>query len=316
MVEVEQPLIECVPNFSEGRDHAKVEAIVAAMQVDDVRLLDYSLDRDHNRSVVTIAGAPAAVVEAAVRAVGRAAELIDLTSQHGVHPRIGAADVVPFVPVHGVSLEQCALLARQAGTEIWKRHGVPVYFYEAAAARPDRAMLEDVRRGQFEGLRDVVKRDPARRPDVGGPELHPTAGAAAVGARRFLIAYNIYLDTGDVGAARAIAREIRASNGGLSGVKAMGVVAQGLAQISMNITDFRQTSVSTVYEAVKRSAARYKAQPMRGELIGLLPEAAFEQESEWVRQLHEFDPEEKIIERRLRQPLAWPSPIGGCAGLR
>ena len=304
-----EALIECVPNFSEGSNVAKVEAIVAAMQVGDVRLLDYSLDRDHNRSVVTIVGSPAAVVEAAVRAVGRAAELIDLTRQHGVHPRIGAADVIPFVPIRGVSLEQCALLARQAGLEIWKRYEVPVYFYEAAAARPDRALLEDVRRGQFEGLRDAVKRDTARRPDVGGPELHPTAGACAVGARRFLIAYNIYLDTADVAAARAIAREIRASSGGLSGVKAMGVVAQGSAQISMNVTDFRQTSVGTAYEAVRRCAARHKVQPVRGELIGLLPEAAFEQESDWVRQLHEFDPEEKILERKLRQPLAWPIPI-------
>lgn len=306
-----ETLIECVPNFSEGFDAAKVAAIITAMQVDDVRLLDYSLDRDHNRSVVTIAGSPAAVVEAAIRAVGRAAELIDLTRQQGVHPRIGAADVVPFVPISGVSLEQCAMLARRAGREIWKRYEVPVYFYEAAAARPDRALLEDVRRGQFEGLRDAVKKDAARRPDVGGPELHPTAGASAVGARRFLIAYNIYLDTADIAAARAIAREIRASSGGLSGVKAMGVVAREMAQISINITDFRQTSVGAVYEAVKQCAARHGAQPVQGELIGLLPEAAFEQQSDWVRQLHEFDPEEKILERKLRQPLDWPIPIAG-----
>ncbi|HEX4157873.1 MAG TPA: glutamate formimidoyltransferase, partial [Rhizomicrobium sp.] len=235
-----EPLIECVPNFSEGRDAAGVQSIVAAMAVDGVSLLDYSRDSDHNRSVVTIVGAPAAVVESAVRGAGRAAQLIDLTKQQGVHPRIGAADVIPFVPVRDISLEQCVLLARQAGAEIWKRYGVPVYFYEAAAARPDRALLEEVRRGQFEGLRDAVRREPARRPDIGGPELHPTAGASAVGARRFLIAWNLYLNTGDVATARAIAREIRASGGGLSGVKAMGVLAQGEAQISMSITDFRQ----------------------------------------------------------------------------
>src|SRR5450432_1832708 len=168
-------IVECVPNFSEGTDAAKVEQIVAAMQVEGVRLLDWSLDTAHNRSVVTIAGPAAAVVESAVRGVGRAAQLIDLTRQSGVHPRIGAADVVPFVPVSGISLAECAMLARQAGLEIWRRHGVPVYFYEAAAARPDRINLEDVRRGQFEGLRDSVAKDAGRRPDVGGPDLHRTA---------------------------------------------------------------------------------------------------------------------------------------------
>jgi glutamate formiminotransferase len=299
-------VVECVPNFSEGLDEKKVRAIVAAMATEGVSLLDWSRDPDHNRSVVTIAGHPVAVVESALRGVGKAAELIDLSTQQGVHPRIGAADVVPFVPVAGISLEQCVLLARQAGIEIWRRYGVPVYFYEAAAARPDRALLEDVRRGQFEGLRDAVEREAARRPDVGGPSLHPTAGASAVGARRFLIAYNVFLDTGDVATARAIAREIRASGGGLTGVKAMGVVAQGQAQISMNITDFRATPVAQVYAAVKQKASRHRVKVVRGELIGLVPEAAFEQESEWVRQLDGFNPEEKILERKLGHPLAWP----------
>ncbi|AXC10396.1 Glutamate formiminotransferase [Acidisarcina polymorpha] len=304
-----QVVIECVPNFSEGLDERKVCAIIAAMRTEGVSLLDWSRDADHNRSVVTIAGSPAAVVEAALRGVGKAAELIDLSAQQGVHPRIGAADVVPFVPISGISLEQCALLARQAGTEIWRRYGVPVYFYEAAAARPDRALLEEVRRGQFEGLRDAVERDAARRPDVGGPQLHPTAGASAVGARRFLIAYNVYLNTGDVATARAIAREIRASGGGLSGVKAMGVVAQGQAQISMNVTDFRATPVAQVYAAVKQKASRHRVKVVRGELIGLVPEAAYEQDSEWVRQLVEFDPEEKILERKLQHPLEWPKAL-------
>jgi len=301
-------IVECVPNFSEGLDERKVGAIVAAMRTDGVSLLDWSRDPDHNRSVVTIAGHPAAVVESALRGVGKAAELIDISSQQGVHPRIGAADVVPFVPVSGISLEQCVLLARQAGLEIWRRYGVPVYFYEAAAARPDRALLEDVRRGQFEGLRDAVQRDAARRPDVGGPGLHPTAGASAVGARRFLIAYNVFLDTADVATARAIAREIRASGGGLAGVKAMGVVAQGQAQISMNITDFRSTPVTEVFAAVKQKAGRHRVKVVRGELIGLVPEAAYEQETEWVRQLVGFNPEEKILERKLGNPLAWPEP--------
>lgn len=301
-----EPLIECVPNYSEGRDAAVVESIVAAMAVRGVSLLDYSLDADHNRSVVTIVGTPAAIVESAVRGAGRAAELIDLTTQSGVHPRIGAADVIPFVPVRDISLEQCVILARQAGAEIWKRYGVPVYFYEAAAARPDRAKLEDVRLGQFEGLREAVKKEAARRPDVGGPELHPTAGASAVGARRFLIAWNLYLDTGDVATARSIAREIRASNGGLTGVKAMGVLAHGEAQISMNITDFRQTPLSQVYKAVEKSAGRFGAKVARGELIGLIPEEAAERESDWLRHFYEFDPEEKILERKLARPMEWP----------
>jgi glutamate formiminotransferase len=300
------PLIECVPNFSEGGNARKVEAIVAAMRVDGVHLLDWSMDADHNRSVVTIAGEPAAVVEAAVRGAGKAAELIDLTVQLGVHPRIGAADVIPFVPIAGIKLEQCALLARQAGLEIWRRYGVPVYFYEAAAARPDRANLEEVRRGQFEELREASRKDASRRPDVGGPGLHPTAGACAVGARKFLVAYNIYLDSADVATARAIAKEIRAAGGGLKGVKAIGVLAHGRAQLSMNITDFGATPISEVFEMVSRLAQKHKTAPVEGEVIGLIPEAACERDCEWMRQLIQFDPEAKILERRLTNPLEWP----------
>jgi glutamate formiminotransferase len=303
---MEDALIECVPNFSEGRNPKVVEAIVAAMRVEGVRLLDWSLDPDHNRSVVTIAGPPAAVVESAVRGAGRAAELIDLTAQEGVHPRIGAADVIPFVPVRGIGLEHCVLLARQAGMEIWKRWQVPIYFYEAAAARPDRAMLEDVRRGQFEGLREAVLKEPARRPDLGGPGLHPTAGASAVGARRFLIAFNLYLDTPDVAVARAIAREIRDSGGGLAAVKAIGVTAHGHAQVSMNLTDFTRTPVGAALAAVQEKAERHGAKPVRAELIGLIPEAALERNSEWMRLLDGFQEEEKVLERRLEKPLAWP----------
>ena len=300
------PLVECVPNFSEGTDARRVEAIVAAMRVEGVRLLDWSMDADHNRSVVTIAGDPAAVVEAAVRGAGKAAELIDLTRQQGAHPRIGAADVIPFVPISGIKLDQCALLARQAGLEIWRRFNVPVFFYEAAAARPDRANLEEVRRGQFEGLKDAVRNDSARRPDLGGPGLHPTAGACAVGARKFLVAYNIYFDSTDVSIARAIAREIRAASGGLKGVKAMGVLAHGRAQLSMNITDFEVTPISQVYRAVSSLAHRHKVALAEGEVIGLLPEAACERNSDWMRLLSGFDPMTKILEQRLESPLAWP----------
>ena len=300
------PVVECVPNFSEGSDPGCVEAIVAAMNVEGVRLLDWSMDADHNRSVVTIAGPPAAVVESAVRGAGKAAELIDLTVQRGVHPRMGAADVIPFVPISGIKLEQCALLARQAGMEIWRRYGVPVYFYEAAAARPDRANLDEVRQGQFEGLRDAVRKDASRRPDLGGPDLHPTAGACAVGARKFLVAYNIYFDSADVAMVRSIAREIRGTGGGLKGVKAMGLLAHGRAQLSMNITDLDASPISEVFARVSRLAQRHKTATVEGEVIGLIPEAACERDSEWMRQLTQFDLAAKILESRLANPLAWP----------
>ena len=303
------PVLECVPNFSEGTHPDLVQEIVASMRVDGVSLLDYSLDPDHNRSVVTIAGDPAQVVEAAIRAAGRAAQLIDLTRQSGVHPRIGAADVIPFVPVSGISLAEAAVLARQAGLQIWRRFGVPVYFYGAAAARPDRVQLEDVRRGQFEGLREAALRDAMRRPDVGGPQLHSTAGASAVGARSFLIAYNIYLGPGaDISNARAIARDLRASNGGMQGVKALGVLPNGRPQVSMNITDFRQTPVAEVHARVSALAHQHGATLAEGELIGLIPEAAYQPDAAWIAQLPDFHPEEKILERRLQKPIPWPHP--------
>jgi glutamate formiminotransferase len=312
-------IVECVPNFSEGTDAAKVAAIVTAMRVDDVRLLDWSMDAAHNRSVVTIAGPPAAVVESAVCGAVKAAQLIDLTQQTGVHPRIGAADVVPFVPVSGISLAECAVLARQAGMEIWRRAGVPVYFYEAAAARADRMNLEDVRRGQFEGLRETAHRDPLRRPDVGGPQVHGTAGASAVGARRFLIAYNIYLEAADtagkipaaaqpeITAARAIARSIRASDGGLHGVKAIGINVNGRAQLSMNITDHVTTPVTRIHATVRDLARTHGVRIAEGELIGLVPQSAYDPAADWIREIPGFDPDAKVLERRLNHPLPWPA---------
>lgn len=302
---VKDSILECVPNFSEGANSEIVQSIVGAMRVDDVSLLDYSLDADHNRSVVTIAGAPESVLESMLRGVGMAVECIDLTSQKGVHPRIGAADVIPLVPIRGLSLPECAVLAHQLGQEIWKRYHVPVYFYEAAALRPDRRLLEDVRNGQFEGLRKKVQQDAARRPDVGGPYLHPTAGASAVGARQLLIACNVYLSTGNVGVARSIAREIRASNGGLAGLKAMGVLVRGRAQVSMNITDFRSTPIHTVYATIKTVASRYGVQMEELELIGLVPEAAIEPGSEWLELATHFSPA-RTLESRLEAPLGWP----------
>jgi glutamate formiminotransferase len=302
----QEAIIECVPNFSEGTDAAKVEKIVAATQVEGVRLLDWSLDTAHNRSIVTLAGSPTGIVEAAVLAAGKAAELIDLTTQNGVHPRIGAADVIPFIPVSGASLADCAVLARQAGLLIWRRYGIPVYFYGAAAARPDRVLLEDVRRGQFEGLRDAALRDATRRPDIGGPELHNTAGASAVGARSFLIAYSIHLQQPDIAAARAIARDVRAANGGLHGVKAIAVLANGRAQVSMNVTDFRITPMRHVHATVQHLAQRHGVLIEEAELIGLIPEAAYEPDADWVRQISGFDPDGKVLERRLHSPIAWP----------
>ncbi len=300
-----QAIIECVPNFSEGTDAEKVSKIVAAMQVPGVSLLDWSLDTAHNRSVVTIAGPADAVVESATRGAGKAAELINLTQQNGVHPRIGSADVIPFIPVSGASLADCALLARQAGLQIWRRYGIPVYFYGAAAARPDRVQLEDVRRGQFEGLRDAVRKEASRRPDIGGPELHETAGASAVGARSFLIAYNIHLKQPDITAARAIARDIRASNGGLYGVKALGVLANGRAQVTMNITDCLATPMPKVYARAQELAQRHGVQLDDSELIGLIPQAAYDPDAEWIKRIPGFDPAQKVIERRLERPLAW-----------
>jgi glutamate formiminotransferase len=302
-----EPILECVPNFSEGVHPHIVRQIIASMQVDGVRLLDYSLDPDHNRSVVTIAGAPAAVVEAAICAAGKAAQLIDLTTQTGVHPRIGSADVIPFVPISGISIAEAAILARQAGLQIWRRYGVPVYFYGAAAARPDRIELEDVRRGQFEGLREASLKDAARRPDIGGPELHATAGASAVGARSFLIAYNVFLGGhSDISHARAVARAIRASSGGMQGIKALGVLANGRAQVTMNVMDFRLTPMSVVYATVQRLAQDNGCFTTEGELIGLIPESAYSPDAEWVKAIPDFNPELKILERKLERPMDWP----------
>ncbi|MGI4755400.1 MAG: glutamate formimidoyltransferase [Janthinobacterium lividum] len=306
-----EPIVECVPNFSEGRDEGVVREIARSMRVYGVSLLDWSMDRDHNRSVITIAGPPDAVAEAAIRGVGRAAELIDLTQQAGVHPRVGAADVVPFIPVQNFALGQCVSLAHHAGLQIWQRFGVPVYFYEAAARRPDRVLLEQVRRGQFEGLRDAVRVDPMRCPDVGICELHKTAGASLVAARDFLIAYNIYLQGDDLHAARAIARSLRAAGGGLPGVKAMGVLVNGRAQVSMNVTDFRAVSVAQVHAAVQRLAGDQGIGIAEGELIGLVPASACQSEEghtvpEWARQIPGFVPGERILEQKLASPMQWP----------
>jgi glutamate formiminotransferase/formiminotetrahydrofolate cyclodeaminase len=299
-------LIECVPNFSEGREASKVEAIIAAMSgVAGVWVLDRELDADHNRSVITLAGEPQAVAEAAVRGVGKALELIDLTKHTGAHPRIGACDVLPFIPIEGVTLEDCVALARKTGREIWERYRIPIYFYEAAAQRPERTNLENIRKGQFEGLREEVLKNPDRAPDVGEPRLHPTAGATVVGARKFLIAYNVNLNTADVTIANKIARTIRFSSGGLRYVKSMGVdlKARHLAQVSINLTDFEQTPLHVVFELVKREAERYGCAIVGSEIVGLVPKKALEMTAEFFLQLENFS-SAQVLENRLAAALA------------
>ena len=303
-------LIECVPNFSEGRDLSKVDAIVDAMsRVRGAWILDRTSDADHNRSVITLAGKPEAVAEAVIRGAGKAAELIDLTRQAGVHPRIGATDVIPFVPLEGVSMEECVALARNVGQELWDRNQIPVYFYEAAATRPERVNLENIRRGQFEGLYEEAGRNPDRYPDIGEPRLHSTAGATAVGARKLLIAYNIYLNQSDVTAAREIARTIRSSNGGLPHVKAIGVEmkTRGLAQVSINLTDFEVTPVHRVFERVKREAERRGCAVAASEIIGLVPRKAIELSAGYDLRLENFSPAQ-VLENRLAAVVDLPPP--------
>jgi glutamate formiminotransferase / formiminotetrahydrofolate cyclodeaminase len=299
-------LIECVPNFSEGRDSSKVATLIDTMsQVLGVWVLDQEMDADHNRCVITLAGEPHAVAEAAILGAGKAMELIDMTEHKGAHPRVGATDVVPFIPVEGVTLEDCVALARNVGQEIWKRYRIPIFFYEAAATRPDRVHLENVRRGQFEGLKEELKKNHDRQPDVGEPKMHPTAGVTVVGARKFLIAYNVNLNTPDVSIANKIAKAIRFSSGGLRYVKSMGVElkARNLAQVSINLTDYEQTPMHRVYEIVKREAQRYGAVPVGSEIVGLVPKKAIEMAADYFLQLENFSPSQ-VFENKLAAALS------------
>ncbi len=303
-------LIECVPNFSEGRDRSVVEKIAAAVEtVSGARVLDLHLDPDHNRSVITFAGPPEVVGEAAVRAVGEAAALIDLTTHRGVHPRIGAADVVPFVPLQQTSMEDCIAIAHRTGEQIFRRFGIPIYFYGAAALRPECRNLSDIRRGGFEKLRLEAPNtpdNPSRRPDLGGPALHATSGATVVGARPLLIAFNINLQSGGLAAARAIARRIRSSGGGVPALQAIGVLVRGKgkfassgqAQISMNLTDFHTTSPRHAFDAVDREAKASGLQIDCSEIVGLIPRAAFADTSQEKLKIADFS-REKILENRL-----------------
>ncbi|HWZ96444.1 MAG TPA: glutamate formimidoyltransferase [Candidatus Dormibacteraeota bacterium] len=302
-------LIECVPNFSEGRDPAKVETLVNTMSsVPGVYVLDREMDADHNRCVITLAGEPDAVGEAAILGAGKALELIDMNTHTGAHPRVGSTDVVPFIPVDGVSIEDCVALAKRVGNEIWKRYRIPIFFYEAAAARPERVNLENIRRGQFEGLREELKKNHDRLPDIGEPKVHPTAGVTVVGARKFLVAYNVNLNTSDITIANKVARAIRFSNGGLRYVKSMGVElkARNLAQVSINLTDYEQTPMHRVYEMVKREAERYGAMPVGSEIVGLVPKKAIEMAADYFLQLENFSPAQ-VFENKLEATLTGTS---------
>ncbi len=303
-------LVECVPNFSEGRDKATVDAIVDAMKMPGVYLLDRESDADHNRSVITLVGEREAIQEAAIRGVGKAAELIDLNVHKGAHPRMGATDVVPFIPIDGVTIEDCVTMARYVGEEIWKRYRIPVYLYESAATSPERQNLENIRRGQFEGIRAEIATNPARCPDFGEPCLHATAGATVVGARKFLIAYNVFLNTADVDIAKKIAKAVRFSTGGMRFVKGAGFLVRGMAQVSMNLTDFEQTPVHRTFEMVKREAARYGVTPVSSEIVGLVPKKALEQAAEWFLQVENFD-SSLILENRLAAVMGGKMTVGG-----
>ncbi|HYV29106.1 MAG TPA: glutamate formimidoyltransferase, partial [Candidatus Eisenbacteria bacterium] len=286
------------------------DAIVDAMKMDGVYLLDREMDSDHNRCVITLVGNREAIQEAAIRGVGKATELIDLTKHQGAHPRMGAADVVPFIPIEGVTIEDCVTMARHVGAEINKRFQIPVYLYEAAAAIPERQNLENIRRGQFEGIRDDIQINPARKPDFGEPRIHPTAGATVVGARKALVAYNVFLNTADVDIAKKIAKAVRFSNGGLRFVKGAGFLVRGMAQVSMNLTDFEQTPVHRVFEFVKREAARYGVVPVSSEIVGLIPKKALEQAAEWFLQVENFD-SSLILENRLTAIIGGKMAVGG-----
>ena len=293
------PLVECVPNFSEGRDPATIEALrTALMSVPGVRLLDVQADAAHHRSVFTFVAPPDAAAAAALRAMRVAVERIDLTKHTGEHPRMGATDVVPFVPVRDVTMDACVALARRLAERAAAELQIPIYLYAKAAARPERERLPDIRKGEFEGLRDRIGTDPAAEPDFGPRRIHPTAGATAIGARPFLVAFNIYLDTTDVATAKEIAKQIRTSSGGLPAVQASGFAVGGRAQVSMNLLDLDVTSPATVYAAVEAEARARGVAILRSEVVGLIPERALI--GAGAASLKLPDPEAHLLEAKIR----------------
>ena len=293
-------LVECVPNFSEGRRQEVLDDIKEAISaVSGVYVLDMHTDADHNRSVITFVGAPEAVEEAAFQMIKKASQLIDLDNHNGEHPRIGATDVVPFVPISNITMDECVDMAHRLGERVGQELNIPVYFYEAAALRPERKRLELVRRGEYEGLKEEVKSNPDRVPDAGPAELG-SAGATVIGAREFLVAYNVNLTTDDEEIATKIARTIRHSSGGLRFVKALGMTVEGRAQVSMNLTNFRKTSLPLVVETIRREAGRYGVGIHNSELVGLIPQEAIVDTAVWYTQMDLFSPDQ-VLEGKMAE---------------
>jgi glutamate formiminotransferase/glutamate formiminotransferase/formiminotetrahydrofolate cyclodeaminase len=296
-------LVECVSNFSEGRKTETIDRIAKVVESEDgVVVLNRHIDADHNRSVITFVGEPNAIVNAAIKAVAAAKDLIDLRTHAGVHPRIGATDVLPFVPVSGVTMEECVRLAHEAGQRIWRELSIPVYFYERAALRADRVRLEHLRGQGFEWLRREIEINPDRAPDVGDPKLHESAGATVVGARPFLIAFNVNLQTADLSIARSIAREVRERDGGLPFVKALGFELQsrGVVQVSMNLIDYQHTGIAQAFAAVRAAAAQRRVEVLGAEIVGLVPRAALDRDAPYFRYLENFR-ENLVIETLLEE---------------
>ena len=295
---MKQPIVECIPNFSEGRRVEVVEEIENAIRsVRGVYILDRHIDADHNRSVITFAGSPAEVADAAFEAIKTAAGKIDLDKQKGEHPRIGATDVIPFVPISGVTMDECVELARTLAQRVGDELSIPTYLYEQAATRPERKNLENIRRGEYEGLKETIESDPTKKPDFGPQKLGP-AGATVIGARAPLVAFNVYLSTDDVAIAQNIGRAVRHSSGGLRYVKALGMLVEGRAQVSMNLTDFTRTPVARVVELIRREADRYGVSIVNSELVGLIPQAALVDAAQWYLQLDQFSPDQ-VLENRI-----------------
>jgi len=294
-------IVESVPNFSEGRRKEVIDGIVSSMRsVPGIKILDVETDPDHNRSVVTLIGDKDNIQEAAFRGAKTASELIDLNKHKGQHPRLGALDVLPFVPISGVTMKECIEIANRVGSRIGAELNIPVYLYESAAKRPERVNLEDVRRGEFEGLRDAILTDDSRYPDYGPRKLHPTAGAVAVGARMPLVAFNVNLKSSDLSIAKAIARKIRASSGGFPKVKALGLMlaAKGVVQVSMNLTDYTVTGIPTVFEAIKGEAKERGVEILESEIIGLIPLEALCDVAKGALKVPSFT-SNQVLERRI-----------------
>ena len=292
------PIVECIPNFSEARRPEVIAEIISMInKVDGVYLLDQHSDEDHNRTVVTFIGSPEGVEEAAFAAIAKSAQLIDLNKHRGEHPRIGATDVVPFVPISGITMEACVEIAQRLGKRVGEKLQIPVYLYEEAATCPERQNLASIRKGQYETLKEVITSDEKRFPDFGPKEVGP-AGATVIGAREFLIAYNVYLTTNDIDIAKRISRTIRHSSGGLRYVKALGMLVDGQAQISMNLTNFRKTPLPLVLEIIRREAVRYGAAVSHTELVGLIPQEAIIDSTVWYTQLDLFNPDQ-VLERKM-----------------